>query len=1032
MGLVILVVPQFAFADRGNSERDKKAFFDSRATPAAEKVLSARERDAAATQSPDVTAFKLSLGREGIVDIDPLTNTARFVGKTDGFLTKPSNKAPADIALDFLRKNAKVFGIDKADVDGLTLTKDYVSIDGTHHLFFDQAAGGVPVFSNGIRANVTKNGELINFSGSPVASLGGTVGKPVISATDAVVAAKEDVSQAIAPALAIPGANATTSATTFTSGDSASLVYFQSLDGPRIAWQTAVYGTDGSAYSTVVDAASGKVLYRRSLVNYANGTVWDNYPGATVGGTQHSVSFTQWLTPGATTLTGPNTHVYSDVNDNDAPDAGEDIPASDAAGNFNYTFQVFGTPPFGNTINSDCTALFPCSWDSSFPTGAAVLPGQTARGSWRVNRAQNGTQVFFFVNNFHDHLAAAPIGFTKEAGNFEGDDPVQAEPDDGAGTISGIFPDPQHTDNANMGTPPDGQSPRMQMFLFNDPAADDPIFGGTPRADPFVQSNGGDEADVVYHEYTHGLSNRLVIDATGNSTLGSGQAGSMGEAWSDWYAMDYLVGTGNFVDTAADGDLRVGQYVGAGEDLIRTQPMDCPVGSTSAACHGTPGAGPGGYTYGDFGKIIGGPEVHADGEIWGETLWDLRNAIGQTQAEGLVTRAMELSPSNPSYLDMRNSILEADMVDNDGSLHNTIWTVFAHRGMGFFAAAVDGDDLAPVEDFSMPPDGKPTGRIQGTVTDVDSGAGIQGIIVQFGGHNSGFTGTLAAITDENGRYEIRNIFPGTYPKVAASGAGFDPQVQSVTVLGRNDEDEDDGDHSGKGKGGDNHGKGKADDHRGRGKHDDKNKQADVNFQLRRDWAALSGGGSIFKFNGPDFTGFGCGPSSAIDQSETNGWGSTTDGDDGTSTGKVTPKFIIVQLPVAVNVSEITVNPSNTCGDGGSAATRGWRVEVSSDGTTFTQLGQGVFYLGNRAKENTVFTGTSANVKFVRFWMLNPQVPTAPTVNGVLPTCTGPADCGTDPDNNPGVALHCTPPNVDAFGGCQFMDMDEIKVFGVAS
>src|SRR3954451_23427799 len=100
--------------------------------------------------------------------------------------------------------------------------------------------------------------------------------------------------------------------------------------------------------------------------------------------------------------------------------------------------------------------------------------------------------------------------------------------------------------------------------------------------------------------------------------------------------------------------------------------MDCPVGSTSAACHGRasagrrgqpapachgrPGAGPGGYTYGDFGKIINRPEVHADGEIWGETLWDLRTAIGQTQAEGLVTRAMELSPSNPSYLDMRNSI----------------------------------------------------------------------------------------------------------------------------------------------------------------------------------------------------------------------------------------------------------------------------------------------------------------------------------------------------------------------------------------
>ena len=26
--------------------------------------------------------------------------------------------------------------------------------------------------------------------------------------------------------------------------------------------------------------------------------------------------------------------------------------------------------------------------------------------------------------------------------------------------------------------------------------------------------------------------------------------------------------------------------------------------------------------------IAGGPEVHADGEIWGETLWDLRTRLG--------------------------------------------------------------------------------------------------------------------------------------------------------------------------------------------------------------------------------------------------------------------------------------------------------------------------------------------------------------------------------------------------------------------
>ncbi len=58
--------------------------------------------------------------------------------------------------------------------------------------------------------------------------------------------------------------------------------------------------------------------------------------------------------------------------------------------------------------------------------------------------------------------------------------------------------------------------------------------------------------------------------------------------------------------------------------------------------------------------------MHADGEIWGQTLWDLRGVIGSKKAESLVTRAMELSPANPSFLDMRNSILQADLVVNGG------------------------------------------------------------------------------------------------------------------------------------------------------------------------------------------------------------------------------------------------------------------------------------------------------------------------------------------------------------------------------
>ena len=73
---------------------------------------------------------------------------------------------------------------------------------------------------------------------------------------------------------------------------------------------------------------------------------------------------------------------------------------------------------------------------------------------------------------------------------------------------------------------------------------------------------------------------------------------------------------------------------------------------------------------------------------------------------------MELSPANPSFLDMRNSILQADLVVNGGKKQNKIWQVFAHRGMGWFAGSVDGDDTTPVEDFSMPPAAEHADRLR--------------------------------------------------------------------------------------------------------------------------------------------------------------------------------------------------------------------------------------------------------------------------------------------------------------------------------
>jgi hypothetical protein len=859
--------------------------------------------------------LRASLGEQGIVDIDPLTGTPRQVARLDGFLTGPSKAPAAQVARAYLKAHADLFGVDPAT---LTLSRDYRDIAGTHHLSFRQHAGSVPVFGNGIRADVARNGALIQMTGSPVRPEPAGLGAARLTGGQALDTARRDVRE-----------------TRSTPSDKAQLVAFPTAGGLRLGYQTL---TMQAGYLHVVDAQTGRILYRQNLTDHEAGpdaTVWDNYPGAPAGGRQRPVSLRKWLSPSAKTLTGTSSHVFSDLNDNDAADPGEEVGPS-SPGHFVYPLKTF--------TGDLCSAQYQCTWDPFQPY------------SWQANRAMDATQLLYFTSVFHDHLLAAPIGFTRAAGNFEtrDGDPVEVNDLDGANTDHG-FPDSAHVDNANMATPPDGTSPTMQMYL--QPAPETPTL-----QDPYVPSDVGNEASSVYHEYTHGLSNRLVVDAAGVSTLNGPQSGAMGEAWSDWYAYDYLQSAGLEKDTPKPGELVIFEYSTAGANTIRTQPLDCPVGASATVCPGTPTAGPGGYTYGDFGKISRrGAEVHADGEIWAETLWDLRTALGSRLAESLVTRAMELSPADPSYLDMRNSILMADRVVAGGRDQHAIWKVFAHRGMGFFAASADGSDTAPVEDFSLPPaPGTPTSSIAGTVTNQDTGRPAAGVAVTFGGHSSGFAGSYAAVTDANGHYRIGHVYAGTYPKVSAGGAGYERQVKTVTVTA---------------------------------------KPTTVDWAVRRDWAASQGGAQVVDFNGEDSSDFGCGPAQVIDMSQGTGWSSDAVLTGGTA---IEPRHVTLELPAAVNLTSIEVNPSGTCGDDPSASTGDYRVETSPDGTAWTVAATGHFGPADRDRMNAVpLTAGTSGVRYVRYTMLGTQV----------------ADQGgTCPSD---------------LSGCAFVDTVEVGVYGAA-
>jgi hypothetical protein len=911
--------------------------FDSRQLTGT--ALYRADKAVASGQTRSVSAFYRSLGTQGIVSMDPLTHTVRNLGRTNGFLTGRSSSPARIVAMKYVRGHLADLGLKHDDLSTFRLRQDYVDTIGVHHLSWAQSVRGVPVFGNGLKVNVTNHGQVVSVQGSPitglarVAAAAATTAK--LSASSARTTAARDVHGKPASVRVTKSRSGGDAQTVWANHDYSSKVWFLTARGLRLGWSTYVQ-SGGRGYQHVIDARTGSVLLRNNLSHDAAGDalVYDNYPGAKKGGKARVVNMFKrgWLTKKDTFLDGSSVVAFSDVNDDDAVENSEKTPVP---GTKHHA--QFPLTKFKSSESHFCKSMV-CTWDPATPN------------SWKKNRKADATNAFYLASNFHDYLAKKPIGFTAAAGNFSasGGDPVMLNTLDGANTDSGL-PDGNHIDNANMSTPPDGVPPTMQMYLWHFPGVDDSL-------DPFVPTSGAFDASILYHEYTHGLSNRLVVDADGNGALNTIQPGSMGEAWSDYYAMDYLVTNGFFKDTSKPGQLLVGRYVAAGLHTVRTMAIDCPPDAKNAGCTSGFDGSKGGYTYGQFPTIVGTPEVHGSGEIWGQTLWDLRTALGHNVADTLITRAMSLSPAEPSFLDMRNAILQADAIAYGQKHVPAIWKVFAARGMGYFAAATDGADAAPAEDFHRPPAPQtPRTSITGTVTDPSTGDPVSGALVQIAGLGDQFH----AVTNGAGRYTIAHVFPGVYPKVVASAGGYLPDTEAVDAT--------------------------TDD--------------DADFSVIRDWAASTGGAQIVDFNGPDFSP-ACGPDDAIDTNEGLGWGSAT-GVAGEPTNTFIPKFIVVDMKQPIDIDQFLVNPSNTCGDAGSASTGDFRIETSPDGVTYTEAASGTFTADNRGQLNEVDpSAASTGVRFVKFWILGNQTPDFDT------------NC---PDGN--------------FSGCQFTDMTELAVVG---
>ncbi len=489
------------------------------------------------------------------------------------------------------------------------------------------------------------------------------------------------------------------------------MVYFPLLPGTLIpAWQQVTFTKGSGSYLTIVDAVSGTVLWRKNIESHASTqnarfSVYVQADGLTPtspaphapttqapgAGTQYpaiarttvsmftaqnlTASPNGWVTDGLSTTTGNNVDAYLDINADDAPNTGVLDNNGRPTGN-----------PDASSNNRDFLGSTPRDYGyTPAPLGsnpdAGDAPSNTAYRRGAV------TNLFYLANWYHDKLYA--LGFNEAAGNFQtnnfgkggaaGADPVLAEAQDGSGT-----------NNANFATPPDGTSGRMQMYIFPLP---------TPDRD------GSLDADIVLHELTHGVSNRIIGNAAGLLwDIGAG----MGEGWSDFYALSLQH------NTAADdpnGEYGEGAWtvykLGPPTLLdnylygIRAFPY-----STNNSINPQTWADNDDVTHSDSGGITPSPldlgsngsgELHNIGAIWANTLWEVRSRViaanggsvptGNGKMLQLVTDALKMTPAEPSYIQARDAIIAADCATNACANEDSIWGGFADRGLGYKAIA---------------------------------------------------------------------------------------------------------------------------------------------------------------------------------------------------------------------------------------------------------------------------------------------------------------------------------------------------------
>jgi extracellular elastinolytic metalloproteinase len=439
-----------------------------------------------------------------------------FCSFTVQTFAQAKNEDHSVIALNYLKENAKNWQLSKTDIAEAAVQQVYsTDHNGVTHVWLIQRRDGIEVFNGLVNVNILPSGEVVFAGNRFVSNLNTNSSQPTISAADAIAAIATHLGmtppQNLQPTASPDKMRFTFAPSGIAYQDMHAKLRYQPIGNEgiaRLAWDVDMDAINGNDYWNIrVDALTGAILDKSSWTVHCKFDHSDDEHTANCRkeSTENALGVPLSITPLFAQKTGKNAKnitqsliempkVAPTTVDNLLIEEGKyrALPIPFESPIHGGLTLVQNAPdslpsPFGwhdttGTVGADVTItrgnnvhsfLDLRNYNRSVggePDGGAALTFDFPYDAQMQSDSQRNlavTNLFYLNNILHD--VSYRYGFDEKSGNFQynnygrggrGNDFVSANAQDAIG-----LPEPS-INNANMSTPVDGISGRMQMYVW--------------------------------------------------------------------------------------------------------------------------------------------------------------------------------------------------------------------------------------------------------------------------------------------------------------------------------------------------------------------------------------------------------------------------------------------------------------------------------------------------------------------------------------------------------------------------------------